>query len=413
MPILKLDKNEAVKLYGPLSITVKTGCIDIQGKLACSEEKITVHKTRNYIAIATEPCELDISMINDSQIQILEKEDPYWVKRQVVEDIVKRGFKKIIAIGSTDSGKSSLITLLFNTLLSNKHRVVVIDSDVGQADIGPPGFISMGTSSKPVYWINEIKPLIMRFIGDIKPQLYTRSIISEIRELIDIAEKQGFTHIVIDTDGWVKEDYGIIYKHNILESIKPDAIIVLGEELKGYFTHFTKLNATIYEINAPVHRKIRTREERRLIRSFKYREFLENASIVKVGMEEIVVSGCPLFHGVNVDSSSIVNFIDGKVYYATRLHNTLHLYGFIKGYNSDELKKLGFEKVKVYPVGFEKRIYCALETLEGFNYPCIIEKFDFNTREVVLRTMYTGKISMVKLSRMKLTEDYAEEYLEV
>jgi len=47
------------------------------------------------------------------------------------------------------------------------------------------------------------------------------------------------------------------------------------------------------------------------------------------------------------------------------------------------------------------------------DHPCLVEKFDFESREIVIRAKYNGKIEVLKLSRVKLTQDFTEEYLEV
>ncbi|MEM4933328.1 MAG: Clp1/GlmU family protein [Desulfurococcaceae archaeon] len=413
MPILKLAKDEAVKLYGPMSVVVRNGCIDVQGKLACTGEKFIIHKARNYVAEAVDSCELEVAMINDSQIQTLDSSDPYRVKKNIAREIAKRGFNRVVVVGCVDCGKTSFTTVLYNTLLACGRKPVVIDGDVGQADIGPPGFVSAGYSEKPVYWINELRPLIMRFIGDIKPQDYTQIIVNEIVRLVEVAEGEGFDSVVVDTDGWVRDEHGILHKNTLVEALKPDAVVVLGEELGGYFTRFRKLGIAVYEVQAPVYRKVRSREERRVLRSLRYREFLEGAQVVRVKMDNVLIEGCSVFHGLEVDTSSVSNFIEGRVVYASKLPGVLNVYGIVKSYQGDELKKLGYEKVRVYNQGFEKGLYCAVGSLNGPEYPCLVEKFDFESREVVLRTRYTGKIDVLRLSRMKLTPEYLEEYLEV
>lgn len=413
MPVLKLAKDEAVKLYGPMSVLVNNGCIDVHGKVVCEGARFVIHKARNYVILALSNTELDVTMINESQIQSLEANDPYIDKRRLIQEIVKTGAKKIVVVGCVDCGKTSSVTMIYNTFLSSGFKPVAIDADVGQSDIGPPGFISMGSSEKPVYWINELKPIAMRFIGDIKPQGYTQLIIHEVSRLVEMAQRSGFDSFVIDTDGWVRDEYGIQHKYLLIEAVKPDVVIVLGGELRGYFSHLSKVGVLVKEFNEPTYRKMRSREERRLLRSFRYREFFENSSVLKVKMDNVLVHGCYLFYGSTVDPLSIANLVEGKVVYVSRLPGLLNIYGYVKSHQSEDLKKMGFEKIRIYPQGFEKGIYCAVGLVNGPEYPCIIEKFDFESREIVLRTNYSGRIEVLKLSRIKLTQEYMEEYLEV
>ncbi|MGC8982300.1 MAG: Clp1/GlmU family protein [Desulfurococcaceae archaeon] len=413
MVTLKLAEGEGVKLYGPMSITVLSGKLGLYGKVVSSGERFVVHKARNYVVEALSTCELEVTMIDESQIQPLEPEDPYWEKKKVVEEIADRGYQKIVVLGCVDCGKTALVTMIYNVLKGRGHKVAVIDGDVGQADIGPPGFITAGTSEGAVCWISELKPIAMRFIGDIKPQHFMHTIAKELSRLAEKALVLGYSKVVIDTDGWVGDESAIAYKHRIVEELKPDAIVAIGEDLQKLFSKYSKLGVAVYTVKPPVHRKTRSREERRMLRSFKYREYLENAPLVRVRLDEVIVYGLPILQGIPVEGSSIANLIEGKVLYASRMPGALYVYGFVKSFNAEELKKLGFEKIKTYQAGFEKSLYCAVGAYGESEYPCIIEKLDFEKGEVVLRTKYTGKIDVIKVSKIRLTQDYLEEYIEV
>jgi len=107
-------------------------------------------------------------------------------------------------------------------MLANGLKPIVIDSDVGQADIGPPGFITMGSSNKQIYWLTELQPLEMKFIGDIKPQLYSQTIIYETKLLVEKALRSNYDAVVIDTDGWVRDEQGIQHKLMLIEKVKPE-----------------------------------------------------------------------------------------------------------------------------------------------------------------------------------------------
>lgn len=413
MVTLKLAKGEGVKLYGPMSVVVKTGLLDVYGRRVRPGEKFVIHRTRNYVAEALEECELDITMVDNSQIQPLEQEDPYWGKKEIIKDIAERGFRKIAVVGCVDCGKTAMVTHLFNAIVEKGKRVAVLDGDVGQADIGPPGFITLGFNEEQVFWISELKPVAMKFIGDIKPQHLTHVITRELERLVSYALANGFDTVIVDTDGWVGDEYAIIYKQRLVETLKPDALIVVGDGLDKYFKKYTKLGLKLYAVKTPLYRKVRTREERRLLRSLKYREYLEGAPILKLKLDNIIVSGLPLLQGLDIDLSMITGHIEGKLIYATQLPGTLYVYGVVKAYNTEELKKLGFDRVKAYPPGFEKGLYCAVEDSSGLDYPCIIEKVDFESGEIVVRTKYANKVEVVKVSRIKLNSEFAEEYLEV
>jgi polynucleotide 5'-hydroxyl-kinase GRC3/NOL9 len=205
----------------------------------------------------------------------------------------------------------------------------------------------------------------------------------------------------------------MLYKYSIINEVKPDTIVVLGSEFKGLFEKYRKLGIVVYEIEAPTSRKTRSREERRQIRSLRYREFLEKTPLVKLNLDNVIVEGFPLLQGARFDTSTLSKLIEGQIIYASWLPNTLYVYGNVKSYNTEDLKKMGFEKIKIFADGFEKNLYCAVTDDKGNDYPCIIGKIDFEKREVLVRTGYTGTVRTLKISRIRLTQDYTEEYVEV
>jgi len=235
VPLIRLAKSELLKVYGPMSIVIKSGCVDIYGKVLCNNDKAIIHKARNYIIEATSDAEIDVTMVNDSQIQSVDESDPYRKKREIVAEIVQRGYKRIIVIGCVDCGKTSFVTMLFNAFLRNGNKPGVIDSDVGQADIGPPGYITLGVSESTILWTSALKPIAMRFIGDIKPQYYVQGTISKLKELAKLAENLDLNPLIVDTDGWIKDESGVLHKYSIINELKPDVVIIIGDELRGLF----------------------------------------------------------------------------------------------------------------------------------------------------------------------------------
>ncbi|MEM3926327.1 MAG: Clp1/GlmU family protein [Desulfurococcaceae archaeon] len=413
MPIVKLLKTEAIRAFGPMAIEVAKGIIEVLGKRFHSGEKLVVHKTRNYIIEAVEDSELYISMADESLIQPLDPDDPYFTRKNIAKEIIEKGHKVVVVIGGTDVGKTSFTTLLANIALARGLRPAIIDGDVGQADIGPPGFVSMGFPTTLISWNTEIKPLVMRFVGDIKPQHSVHVIVSELYRLIMIGKARNFEPIIIDTDGWVKDEHAISYKHLLIRSLRPDAIVIIDDGLRDYFAKFKKVGIEIYSVKSPAIRKVRTREERRLLRSIRYREFLENAPLVKIDMNNVIIEGYPLFYGTPVNTSELTQLMEGRIIYASILMNNLHVYGIVKSYNIDELKKrFGIERVKIYQLGSERNIYCSVGIIDGNEYPCIVEKFDFDSYTMLIRTKYSDKIEIIKLSKIKLRDDYTEEMIE-
>jgi len=410
--MIKMSRGEALSFYGPAVIVVAKGLIDVfYRKFACGE-KLIVHRLRNYIVHAIEESELDVNLGPGAQIQQVDPEEPYFERRAIADDIISKGYEKVVLVGGVDAGKSTLAILVSNLALEKNLRPAVIDGDVGQADIGPPGFITLSYPDQQVVWMRELKPKMMRFIGDIKPQHRVDQIIHAILELTEIALGDQRRPVIIDTDGWIGDEYAIDYKYRLVSVLKPDAVVVIGEEIAGAFKRFESIGVKVYVTKAPVSRRARNREERRMLRRDKYCEFLEKASEKKLDLASTVVIGHPLFYSVEIAKPQNTELQDSsEILYTGKLGDTLVVLAkhALRNESLEYLKKLyGVDKVKLYVAGFEKRLYAAVS--DGFrDYPAFVERLDLREKAIVLRTGFDGEVKIVKLSCIRLAEDYSEQ----
>jgi len=413
MPVLRMQENEMLKLFGPMSLTVISGEVEILNKKFKENSKIVIHRLRSYVMRSLASSELEVNMAAEAQIQQVEENEPYLEWLSVANSIAKGKVDKIVVLGGVDSGKSTFTVLLANTFVEKGFKPAVIDSDVGQADIGPPGFISMAYPEEQVIWMREYRPVLMRFIGDIKPQMHVEGVVHIVADMARRAIESGKKPVIIDTDGWIGDEHGINYKFKLVEELKPDTIVVLGSSLHGLFRRYQKLGAKIYELRSPHVKRTRSREERRMLRRDRYREYLESGKVVKVKLGDTIITGSPIFHGIELEiPSSLSPDMADKVLYITRTRDTLYL--VVKNpINSEQLeiiKKIcGASRLKTYLRGFERRLYVAISNGEE-EYPALIEKIDYDKREIHIRTRHIIDIKLIKVSSMRLTEDYTEQF---
>ncbi len=413
---IEIPKNSIIRVFGPALLSIVDGSIEVLGKRYSRGEKLVVHKVRSYPVIALENTVIEANLGPEASIQeVAGEEDPIldWVN--TVENIVGSGYRKIVVLGPIDSGKSSLTILLANKLLDKGVKTAVIDSDVGQADIGPPCFISLSIYREPVVWMRELKPDIMKFIGDIRPQYYVDKIVYEVKNLVEYAlDKLGIETVIIDTDGWIGDSYAIEYKSRLIETIMPDAIIVLGKQLHGIFKKYESLGMKVYELETPKQLRTRSREERRWLRSEQYKKFLEEASVKRYSIDKIVLSGHPLFRGIELSVGEVSKIIGHEVLYASRNVDTLTLVlqSHTRSIQSDKLKEsYNVSRIRYYVAGFEKGLYVALSDGEK-DYPGIVVDIDYKGRTVAVKTLYNEVPRIIKFSRIRLNENYLEQIIE-
>ncbi len=181
--------------------------------------------------------------------------------------------KKLLVIGSTDTGKSTLCMFLVNYILKFKQNVALIDADIGQSDLGPPGTLGLSIISKPYIESYDLNVDSMIFIGMKSPSLVTDKVINGILKLENCIPKG--TSIVINTDGWILDAEATAYKLRMIKQLEPDMTIILNEGNELY--DIVKRNLPFIRIQVPKFIKTRGREDRKKIREYHYKKFLRNA----------------------------------------------------------------------------------------------------------------------------------------
>ena len=145
--------------------------------------------------------------------------------KDLVRNVLKQEKKRIIIIGPSNSGKSTLSLYMANVFISHGLRPLLIDADVGQGDLAPPTCLGAAVMNFPEVDLWKVKTNCTNFIGGIQPVGYESKIISNIRRQLDTSLKHDLS--IINTDGYIKGN-GLIHKIDLLKKIQPDCIIYLG-----------------------------------------------------------------------------------------------------------------------------------------------------------------------------------------
>ncbi len=410
-----LSESKAIHVYGSALIEVIKGSISIYGRRVKAFERVLLYKYRSYPLIALEESVVNIVMPEESYIKEVKDQAIYeWMS--AVDEIIDGAHKTVVVIGGVDSGKSSFTTLLSNRLIEEGFRTAVIDSDIGQADIGPPGFISLGIPDKQVIWLRELKPVLMKFIGDIRPQYCVDKVVREVVNLKNLAlQELKVSAVLVDTDGWISDPRAIAYKYKLIEAVEPTALVVLGTDLKGLFKHFEREGVRVFELPSPPHAKQRDRDERRRLRSERYSSFLKEAPLRKYRLSEVVIDGLQVLQGIHVDLSKILIEAGVNAVHASVNGDTLNIVvqQSISEAEVDKVKKLfGVSNVRVYYLGFEKGLYVALTDDRGADHPGLVDEIDFLNKAIAIYTYFEGRPKAIKFSKIKLSKEYFDQLVE-
>ncbi len=221
---------------------------------------------------------------------IVEKE---WIKTK--DDFIKNG-KKLMVIGGSDSGKSTFILYLANEIFKIGKKVGVLDLDIGQSNIGPPGKIGFGKVRKNLNNLSEIKPEKMYFIGGVSPKGNLLQLVVGSFKLLKEMEKEFLDYILIDTTGLVNGIIAEVLKHNKIEVLDPDYIIIFENEneIDNLIKPFIYGNKKIIKIKPSSNSIERTRLERIEYRNKKFREYFSNSKRVEIHFNENNIIGYDL-----------------------------------------------------------------------------------------------------------------------
>ncbi|MFX0116214.1 MAG: Clp1/GlmU family protein, partial [Candidatus Hodarchaeota archaeon] len=183
----------------------------------------------------------------------------------------------ILVVGAVDCGKSSFITYLANTLLQRfEGPVAVIDTDVGQSKIGPPGTIGLGLATKPFIGVEDIQIEAIHFIGDKSPRGNLLPIILGLNSLIQAARSVHPHAILVDTSGFVVGPAAAALKLAKVEIVAPQWIVGLqqNDEMQQFLNSCKMISKILHcevpQRLQPVSHEVRIARRRRGWRSLKF-----------------------------------------------------------------------------------------------------------------------------------------------
>lgn len=180
-------------------------------------------------------------------------------------------------IGTTDSGKTTLVKYLAKRLIKETAKVSIVDTDVGQSTLGLPGTISMKVFSNEKD-IDNFRFEKMFFVGSTNPAKKISLMMDGSRRMVDICrEKSEIT--LVDTTGLVSGEIGRALKIGKIRGIKPEHIIAIQrhDELE----HILKLieNISIHRIKASLMAKCRVKENRMKYREKKFLDYFNKKGV--------------------------------------------------------------------------------------------------------------------------------------
>ena len=251
--IKNIQKGHTLLVKGPTRITLLEGKLDVLGKIISPEKKnsksnlsefdednvIIIPGANHYPLFALENSKLEIYTSNEIENLTLIEENSIssrWVEiKDTLLEYIKNNENKTIKIMvlGISSGKTTIIKYLANNFLKNGLKGCYLDSDLGQQICYLPTTLNIGTIKGSIISGEDIEPEKTFFIGATFPKGNYKFIVSiYCKNLIDdyIKNNKNTNFVLIDTDGWIRQEAGVIYKDFFIKTVNPDVLIVFHDD---------------------------------------------------------------------------------------------------------------------------------------------------------------------------------------
>ena len=151
----------------------------------------------------------------------------------------------IMALGASDTGKSTLIKEAADAILAMGRSVALIDLDLGQGEIGPPCAIHAARldgdfHSRQRYRTESVDggrtadgrhlPITSCFIGGITPVGRLLDLCIGAIRLCEAVKEYSPDVVLVDTCGLVSGAVGRALKQRLIEALRPDIVLALQRE---------------------------------------------------------------------------------------------------------------------------------------------------------------------------------------
>lgn len=214
-----------------------------------------------------------------------------WLK--TIDGIAETG-GTVLLLGSSDSGKTTFCTLLVNAALAVGKRVAVVDADIGQSEIGPPGCVGMGLPQESIRSPADIAPAALAFVGSTTPRGCLMEHAVATRLMTDAARMFEPHLVVIDTTGYIVGPGGSRLKHAKLSLLSPNHVVALarGRECEEALTplKFTD-RVRVHRLPVPAAISTKTPALRAQRRAGGFARYFLNAEIREYSLDDVALSG--------------------------------------------------------------------------------------------------------------------------
>ncbi len=284
-----ISEGESLLVDGPASIKVISGGISIFGAQYAEGATITVPGERRLPVTSKGTSILEIPKESAATTLQSNPIPPSWMK--AVSSISSSSAEAVLVIGESDSGKSSFCTLLANACVREGKKVGVVDTDIGQSDIGPPGTVGLAVQTTQATSLISLRADALMFVGAKTPSAAFQETLQALSKLNQRASEMDM--LIVNTDGWTRGEGAAQLKHRMMEIFRPEVIVAVrkGDELDELISSLDV--EYVMMVDSPPLVRERDPTVRRRLRELAFRRYLRGAAIRSFPLAKLYGSGNP------------------------------------------------------------------------------------------------------------------------
>ncbi|MEM3013108.1 MAG: Clp1/GlmU family protein [Candidatus Bathyarchaeia archaeon] len=409
--MLKVERGKTLLVDGPARIQLNVGKLSVLGTLVEPKEQIVVRRGKRMPLESIVDCEVELALGDSASYTIIEGDAIPTSWKQAAEKILSRGAPTtVLVVGGVDCGKTAFCTYLANSSFAKKLKIAIVDGDIGQSDIGPPGTVSLCKLNRAVVDLFKLQADELRFIGVTSPSRKPRAVVDALQALKQKALEQSSDLVIVNTDGWIEGEAAVDYKVNLVEKLAPNVIVAV--KCNGELAPIIEVVSTNHEVvvvSSPQLIKKRDQETRKLLRESAYKKYLKETKVRSFPLSWIAVDGDLMFKkGVDSLLKKRIEGLTGKeVLFCQEFPNYVAvMVGKTFSFEEEHVKKLESElgkRVFCLRRGDEEGLLISLEDAAGKVLGLgTISYIDFDKGNIVINTAVNGEVTKIVVSQIKL-----------
>lgn len=214
--------------------------------------------------------------------------------------ILARQTGTVMLVGAVDVGKSTLTLEAANAAVRAGRAAAILDTDLGQGEVGPPGALGIVRLDRPVAAIDDLKPRALAFVGDTSPFGHLLAVLQGAQRLVTHALTREDDVVFVDTSGLVAGRLAEKLKLAKTAVLRPSLIVFLQkqnelERLAALIAGWT--DAHCLRVQSPPEVRRKSPVYRRIRRAHRMRRHFEGARTVDLDAGQVRVFDAWLYTG--------------------------------------------------------------------------------------------------------------------